>query len=118
MTKKNQYIDRFVPGRNNKALLAEIKKYLAIEKSKIDNALKKVERKQKRQGQKKLKQKTATLKKTSKKKIAKRPLAVHDKVRIKNSKQLGIIHAIDKDKATVVVGNFKIQSKLSDLQLV
>jgi DNA mismatch repair protein MutS2 len=120
--KMAQFVKQFEGGRANKGLLTEVKKYLAIEKSKIDQVDEKQVLKSKRQGQKKLKNTSVTLSDLKKERgnsiTPQRPIDIGDKVRIKTTKQKGVVESIEKNKVFVIVGNFMIQSRLSDLDLI
>lgn len=98
--KMQSFIDEFVSQKAQKEVMREVKKYLSIERAKIDEA-KKAER---------LKAKAAAKKNKGKKA---KPKANQDKikvgstVRLMKSKQVGQVIELDGKTAIVAFGNFK-----------
>jgi len=98
--------------------LKDLKKYITIEKSKIEMALRKsqeVEKlKEAAEKQKGNKQKKARLKPIH----TEKPLLVGSRVKIKNTKQAGDVLSLDLKEATVAFGNLKAKVKLDKLVVV
>ncbi len=112
--KMSQFVSKYKPGKNNKALLVELTKYLAIEKSKFkkDN----IQKMNKRLKQSKLKQIKQKVTKTEKSvKELQKPIIIGDSVIIVKTKQKGIVKSIENDKCFIIVGNFLFQTKKDDL---
>lgn len=113
--KMSQFIQNF-PTKSKKRqvdYLEELKKYLTIEKTKIELTLKKeqeVERK--KQEAHKAKQ---PKKRKEKPQPKAKPIAVGNKVKLKQGKQSGEVVSMDGKEATVVFGNLKAKVKLTDL---
>jgi DNA mismatch repair protein MutS2 len=108
-----KYIERF-DNKNIKPLLEEIKKYLTIEKSKIDDAQKKAAIIQKMKEEKK----QVKQKKNQKSRFKERPVFVGALVRLKESNQKGKVSEINGEEATVIIGNFKVKTNISKLFVV
>ena len=99
------FIQKYQPKNKkaNKKLLDELVKYIAVEKSKQDDAVKLAELKAK-EG---LPKKKVKNKKQAKKKREK-PIKIGSKVKLKQGgKQIGEVLEIDKEKVTVLFGMFK-----------
>ncbi len=106
-----QFIDSYESKKGNKNLLAELKKYIAIEKSKLEEI-----------------EKQATLKAAVKAKHPKRkqkantkaekPILVGTIVRLRESKQVGKVLEINGKEATVAFGNFKTKTQISKLESI
>ncbi len=96
-----------------------IKKYVTIEKAKLDEAIRKAQAEQRKQ---EAKQKAAQQKKKKKKanpqkqKVKPKPITVGQKAKLKNSKQVGEVIQIDGNQATVLFGVMKAKVKLSELK--
>lgn len=113
--KVEQFIEKYNLKSHNRELLGEVKKFLAIEKTKIEdraNALKlKAQKKVSAPKPKRQKQQL------QKKKPVK-PVILGSVVRLKNSSQQGqVVELKDKD-AVVLFGNFKTKAKVADLEVV
>jgi len=98
--------------------LKGVKKYLTVEKSKLDAALKKVnDTKRLKNETQKTKLKENKRKKSQSKKVEK-PVEVGFKVKLKNSKQVGEVIQIDGKDAKVVFGNLTAKVKVKELVIV
>ncbi len=113
--KMGQFIQNF-PTKSKKKQeehLQELKKYLTIEKTKIELAIKKA------QDAERKKQEVQKAKKPSKKKAKvnpkAKPIVVGCRVKLKQGKQSGEVISIDANEATVVFGNLKAKVKLDQL---
>lgn len=103
------FIESYDLQKKNKDVLEDVKKYLAMEKTKID-----YERKQ-RSVQKKLnKEKDHTEKKQKRKEAIK----IGSLVRLQNTKQTGTVMEIEKDQAIVAIGNFKTKVDVVKLEWI
>ncbi|MGB1943248.1 MAG: endonuclease MutS2 [Flavobacteriales bacterium] len=98
-TKLSQFVDRFESGKANKALLEEVKTYLAKEKAKAENPSKK-----------------------AKAKAAKRrpnhqsdKIVVGSLVRLRTGQERGDVVAVQGDHVTVMFGAFKTRVKRNQL---
>ena len=103
------YIESYHLQSKNKELLDEVKKYLAIEKTKIED-----ERKQK-SIVKKIKKQSEEGEKKQKRKEA---IKVGSLVRLLNSKQTGTVMDLEKNQATVAIGVFKTKVDVSKLEFI
>ncbi|MBR9831603.1 endonuclease MutS2 [Acidiluteibacter ferrifornacis] len=108
--KMMQFIDAFENKKGNKAVLAEIKKYLAIEKSKKEEIEKAIKLKEAVQAK-------AKRKKTVRKKVTK-PILVGSTVKLIDGKQGGKVLEINGNEAVVAFGNFKTKTNLNKLILI
>ena len=104
-----QFIETYHLQSKNKELLDEVKKYLAMEKTKIEDERKqksivKKIKKQNEEGDKKQKRKEAII--------------VGSLVRLLNSKQTGTVMDIEKSQATVAIGVFKTKVDVSKLEFI
>ena len=108
--KLQQFIDKFDPGSRNKALMQEVEKYLAVEKTKrLEN-----------QAAKQAKQRAQTAKaaKRRPKHFVER-IKVGSTVRLRNGgKERGEVIAMHKSAATVLFGSFKSKIELEKLTWV
>ena len=108
--KLQQFIDKFDPGSRNKALLQDIEKYLAVEKTKrLEN-----------QAAKQAKKKAQSVKaaKRRPKHFVDR-IKVGSTVRLRNGgKERGEVIAMHKNAATVLFGAFKSKIELEKLSWV
>jgi DNA mismatch repair protein MutS2 len=103
------FIESYDLRKKNKEVLEDVKKYLAMEKTKIED-----ERKQ-RSVQKKLsKEKDHTEKKQKRKEAIK----IGSLVRLQNTKQTGTVIEIEKDQAIVAIGNFKTKVDVVKLEWI
>ena len=115
--KMSQYIQNYPSKSTTKQTeyLKDLKKYITIEKSKIEMALRKsqeVEKLKEAAGKKKgNKQKKARLKQVH----TEKPLLVGSRVKIKNTKQAGDVLSLDNKEATIAFGNLKAKVKLEKL---
>jgi len=98
--------------------LKELKKYITIEKSKIEMALRKTQEIQK------LKEAAENAKGNKQKRKrpvpakTEKPLLVGSRVKIKNTKQAGDVLSLDGKEATIAFGNLKAKVKLEKLVVV
>lgn len=109
-----QFMEQYKLKGSNKALFEEIKKFLAIEKTKT-------ERKKKEAQAKKQQKKVFKPKKSPKKSIPKappKPVTVGATVHLKGSNQHGEVTEINGKEAVVLFGNFKTKAKVADLVVV
>lgn len=106
-----QFIEQYKLKGSNKELFGEIKKFLAIEKTKT-------ERKKKEAQVKKQQKKVFKAKKKPKKsepKTPPKPVTVGATVHLKGSNQRGEVTEINGKDAVVLFGNFKTKAKVADL---
>ncbi len=115
--KMSQFIQNYPSKSTSKQTeyLKDLKKYITIEKSKIEMALRKsqeVEKLKEAAGkQNGNKQKKARVKPVH----TEKPLLVGSRVKIKNTKQAGDVLSFDNKEATVAFGNLKAKVKLEKL---
>ncbi|MFN0031243.1 MAG: endonuclease MutS2 [Flavobacteriales bacterium] len=119
MERNNKYLSHgkrlagFVESYNlrskNKELLDDVKKYIAMEKTKLDD-----ERKQ-RSVEKKLSQEKEHTEKKQKKKEA---IKIGSLVRLQNTKQTGTVIEIEKGQAIVAIGVFKTKVDMEKLEWI
>ena len=105
----SQFIDNYNLLSKNKELLDEVKKYLAMEKTKIDE-----ERKQRAIQKKITKEKEVT----STKERRKEAIKVGSLVRLLNTKQTGTVLDMEKNQATVAIGVFKTKVDVDKLEWI
>lgn len=108
--KMMQFIDAFESKKGNKTVLADIKKYLAIEKSKKEEIEKTA--KLKAAVQEKSKRKKPVKKKDTK------PIIVGSTVKLIDGKQGGKVLELNGNEAVVAFGNFKTKTNLNKLILI
>lgn len=106
-----QFIESYNSKKSNKNLLADLKKYLAIEKSKIEA----IEKEKQLKAQAKLKQPSKRKKSIKKNQ---KPITVGSKVKLIDGKQSGNVLEINGKEAVVAFGNFKTKTLLSKLILM
>ncbi|MFZ6051179.1 endonuclease MutS2 [Halocola ammonii] len=106
--KMDQFIQEYTKPGNTKQTLTEVKKFLAMEKAKIEEEKKKA----------RLKKQTTKPKKAKKreKNIAK--IVVGSLVKLRDSKQTGEVIQLDGKSATVAFGNFKTKVETQKLIFV
>ncbi len=113
--KVEQFIEKYNLKSHNKELFGEVKKFLAIEKTKIEdraNALKlKAEKKASAP-------KTKRQKENLQKKKPVKPVILGSVVRLKNSSQQGQVVELKDNDAVVLFGNFKTKTKVDELEVV
>jgi DNA mismatch repair protein MutS2 len=104
-----QYIESYNLRTKNKELLDEVKKYLAMEKTKIEDARK----------QKSI-QKSIVKQREEKKAKDRRTEAIKvgSTVRLENTKQTGKVIEMDKGQAVVAIGVFKTKVDLGKLEFI
>jgi DNA mismatch repair protein MutS2 len=107
--KLNQYIKRYTTSKANKDLLQEIKKYLAVEKSKTEDAQKKTKLKE----QAKRKRDDKKNRKANQDKIK-----VGCTVRLITGREKGEVLEVSGGKALVAFGIFKTKVEISKLSYV
>jgi DNA mismatch repair protein MutS2 len=105
--KKMQQFVQSVKARNkNEALWEEMKKFILMEHAKIESAKKK----------EKIKKQKALIEEVELKNNE--PLSLADLVRIKQTKQVGIVTKIEEKGITVIIGNFKTLISRDKLQKI
>lgn len=112
-----QFIERYKLKGANKALLEDVKKYLAIEKSKQEK--KRLELKSKKVKQteaKKVKPKAKAKPKT--KKSPPKPISVGSTVRLKTGNKKGEVVELSPKEAVVLFGNFKTRVHITDIEAI
>lgn len=116
--KMQGFIDGYITNSRkktvNEKLISEVKKFLAVEKSKIETA-KQEEKQKKAQRQNKAKVKKYTPKKDEHNRDK---IKVGSRVKIIATKQVGTVEEIDKKTATVTFGFARIKVDLSKLSCV
>lgn len=118
--KMSQFIQNYPSKSKAKQTeyLKELKKYVVVEKSKIEMALRKTQEVQKlkeeAQKSKGNKPKQARLQPVK----TEKPLLVGSRVKIKNTKQAGDILSLDGKEATIAFGNLKAKVKLEKLIVI
>ena len=118
--KMSQFIQNYPSKSKAKQTeyLKELKKYVVVEKSKIEMALRKTQEVQKlkeeAQKSKGNKPKQARLQPVN----TEKPLLVGSRVKIKNTKQAGDILSLDGKEATIAFGNLKAKVKLEKLIVI
>lgn len=116
--KMSQFIQNYPSKSKAKQndLLKEVKKYITIEKSKIDAAIKK------EQDALKLKEAQSKANQSKKRKRpqqkVEKPLKVGVRAKIKNTKQIGEVISIDGKEATVAFGNLRAKVKVESLIVI
>jgi len=110
-----QFINSYRLKGNNKKLLDEVKKFIAVEKSKL---VTKKEQSKTKQLAKNVPSRNAIKKKKQAPKLPPKPILVGSKVRMNNGSQNGEVAEIKGKEATVVFGNFKMKVKLTELEVV
>jgi len=107
--KLSQFVDSFVLRGKNKELLEDVKAYLAMEKTKIEN-----ERKEKTIRKK--------IQQTDEKKVQvikiKESIVVGSLVKLENTKQTGSVLEISDQMAIVAFGNFRTKVDISKLEWI
>lgn len=104
-----QFIESYNLRAKNKELLDDVKKYIAMEKTKMDE-----ERKQ-RSIEKKIK---THHEQEERKEQRKGAIKIGSLVRLHNTKQTGTVIDLDKDQATVAIGIFKTKVDISKLDFI
>ncbi len=118
--KMSQFIQNYPSKSKAKQTeyLKELKKYVVVEKSKIEMALRKTQEvkklKEEAQKSKGNKPKQARLQPVK----TEKPLLVGSRVKIKNTKQAGDILSLDGKEATIAFGNLKAKVKLEKLIVI
>jgi DNA mismatch repair protein MutS2 len=106
-----QFIEEFQLGKSNKELMADLKKFLTIEKTKMEEVRKHKEYKEKLEA-KRLAEENRKRKKRSK---VQSPVKVGCKVRLDKSNQRGEVIEIQGNEATVMFGAFRTKVGLEKL---
>jgi DNA mismatch repair protein MutS2 len=104
-----QYIESYNLRTKNKELLDEVKKYLAMEKTKIEDV-----RKQKSIQKSIVKQKEEE--QTKERRTG--SIKVGSLVRLENTKQTGTVIDLEKGQATVAIGVFKTKVDVNRLEFI
>ncbi len=111
----SQFIQGYRLKGSNKNLLEEVRKFIAMEKSKL---VTKKEQAKTKQMVKDAPTRETVKKKKSVPKAPPKPILVGSKVRMNNGSQNGEVADIKGEEATVLFGNFKMKVKLSELEAV
>ncbi|NNK80595.1 MAG: DNA mismatch repair protein MutS, partial [Flavobacteriales bacterium] len=112
--KMHQFIDAYKLGRANKELLGEVKKFLTIEKTKLDQARKIKERKEKVAAKNRARKQREQRKKNQ----VQKPVKVGVTVRLEKSNQRGEVIELKGGEAVVMFGSFKTKVGLEKLVVV
>ena len=102
--KMHAFVDRFKLGKANKELMGEVKKFLTIEKTKIEEAKKLIALREKAEAKSAAKQR-----RRKKKPKSEVPLKVGSKVRLAKSNQRGEVIELEGEKVVVMFGSFRTQ---------
>ncbi len=104
-----QFIESYNLRTKNKELLDDVKKYLAMEKTKIDDTLK----------QKSIQKSISKEKEETKTKERRTgAIKVGSLVRLENTKQTGTVIDLEKGQATVAIGVFKTKVDVNRLEFI
>ena len=95
--------------------LKEVKKYITIEKSKIDAAARKAQEEERLKAEQQKDKSLSKKKKRKKPVVTQKPIEEGSRVKLKNSRQTGEVMSIDGQEATVAFGNLKAKVSLSKL---
>lgn len=118
--KMAQFIQEYPSGSKKKQLayLNEVKKYLAMEKSKIEDAIKRSQEAAiKKEEALKARQSKKRNSKSQKKDSPKaKSIVVGGKAKLKQSRQIGEVISINGNEALIAFGNMKAKVKLRDLE--
>jgi len=110
-----QFINSYRLKGSNKKLLEEVKKFIAVEKSKL---ITKKEQAKTKQLAKNVPSRSTVKKKKQAPKKSPKPILVGSKVRMNNGSQNGEVAEIKGEEATVLFGNFKMKVRLIELEAV
>ncbi len=110
--KLTQFIDKFDTRAKNKELLADVKKYLAVEKTKIIQAQKAAKLKKKAQAKKDAKLNIVRHTENQKK------IDVGSRVRLIGAKKIGEVIKKDGSEVTVLFGNLKTTLQVNKLRFI
>jgi DNA mismatch repair protein MutS2 len=121
--KMAQFIEEFPSASKKKQneFLNEVKRYLAIEKSKIEARIKKaaeVAKKKRLEAEKRNQASKPKKAKKAKSKAIEKPLEVGVRAKLQNSRQIGEVVKIEGEEVTVVFGQMKAKVKKSQLKVV
>ena len=109
--KMHQFIEAYKVKGGNKQLFDEIKKFLAIEKSKLEDNKKKTALKEKTKARSEARKKRAA----KKKKQRETPIVVGSRVRLRQSSKQGEVIELKGKNATVMFGEFKTRVEVQKL---
>ncbi|NNC83708.1 MAG: DNA mismatch repair protein MutS [Flavobacteriales bacterium] len=112
--KMHQFIDAYTLGRANKELLNEVKKFLTIEKTKLEEARKLKDRKEKSAAKSRARKERERRRKNK----VKKPVKVGSTVRLEKSNQRGEVIELKGSEAVVMFGSFKTKVGLEKLVVV
>jgi len=110
-----QFINSYRLKGSNKKMLEEVKKFIAVEKSKL---VTKKEQAKTKQIAKNVPSRSTVKKKQQQPKSPPKPILVGSTVRMLNGNQDGQVSEIKGKEATVLFGNFKTKVKLIDIEVV
>jgi DNA mismatch repair protein MutS2 len=112
--KMSSFIEAYILSKPNKELLDEVKKFLTIEKTKLNDIERSRELKEKHEA----KLVAQGKRKKKKPKIPVEPIIVGSRVRLEKSNQRGEVIALDGKEVTVMFGMFKTKVDVSKLVVV
>jgi len=110
-----QFINSYRLKGSNKKMLEEVKKFIAVEKSKL---VTKKEQAKTKEIAKNVPSRSTVKKKQQQPKSPPKPILVGSTVRMLNGNQDGQVSEIKGKEATVLFGNFKTKVKLIDIEVV
>ncbi|MAY82924.1 MAG: DNA mismatch repair protein MutS [Flavobacteriales bacterium] len=121
--KMAQFIEEFPISSKKKQteFLNEVKRYLAIEKSKIEARIKKAAeaaKKKRLEAQKRNEKKKPKKNRVAKQKITEKPLEVGVRAKLRNSSQIGEVVKIEGEEVTLVFGQMKAKVKKAQLKVI
>lgn len=118
--KMSQFIQNYPSKSKPKQTeyLKELKKYVTIEKSKIEMALRKSQEAQQLKDEAQKSKSHKPKKNRNKVVVTEKPLLVGSRVKIKNTKQGGDVLSVDGKEATIAFGNLKAKVKLEKLVVI
>lgn len=121
--KMAQFIEEFPSNSKKKqtAFLEEVKRYLAIEKSKIEARIKKAAeaaKKKRLEAEKRNQARKPRKARTAKQESKEKPLEIGVRAKLKNSRQIGEVVKIEGEEVTLVFGQMKAKVKKSQLKVI
>ncbi len=117
--KMSQFIQNYPKSKSKQnEWLKEVKKYITIEKAKIEAAVRKVQEAQRLKDEAQKAKQNKKKGQTKQRTVAAKPVKVGVKVKLKNSRQVGEVLSMDDKEATVVFGNLKAKVKIDTLVAV
>lgn len=115
--KMSQFVQNYPSKSKAKqtAYLKEVKKYITIEKAKIEAAVKKAQEVERKKAEEQKAKSKIGKRPRNKKVVTKKPLIVGARVKLKNSRQSGEVMSIEANEATVAFGNLKAKVAVEKL---